>query len=85
VRVFCFLHSLNKFYIWTETQHVCSVAHTGACVVIVVVLRVLFPLFQLVFCNVCFEYDIILMFFVVNEIEHDGKQDKGYDKLQTKW
>jgi len=25
------------------------------------------------------------MFFVVNEIEHDGKQDKGYDKLQTKY
>jgi hypothetical protein len=63
---------------------VCSVAHTGACVVIVV-LHVLFPLFQLVFSNVCFEYDIILMFFVVIEIEHDGKQDKSYDKLQAKW
>jgi hypothetical protein len=64
---------------------VCSVAHTGACVVIVVVLRVLFTLLQLVFSNVCFEYDIILMFFLVNGIEHDSKQDKGYDKLQTKW
>jgi len=79
VRVFCFLHSLNKFYIWTETQHVCSVAHSGACVVIVV-LCVLFTLLHLVLSSVCFEYDIILMFFVVNEIEHYGKQDKSYDK-----
>jgi hypothetical protein len=30
-----------------------------------------------VFSNVCTEYDVILVFFVVNEIEHDGKQDKG--------
>jgi hypothetical protein len=63
---------------------VCSVAHSGACVVIVV-LCVLFTLLHLVLSSVCFEYDIILMFFVVNEIEHDGKQDKSYDKLQAKW
>ena len=44
-----------------------------------------FTLLQLVISSVCFVCDIILMFFVVNEIEHDGKQDKGYDKLQTKW
>lgn len=84
VRVFCFLCSLNKLDIWTNTQHECSVAHTGACVVVIVVFCVFFTLLHLVFSNVCFEFDIILMFFVVNEIEHGGKQDKGYDKLQTK-
>jgi len=44
-----------------------------------------FTLLQLVFSNICKEYDIILMIFVVNEIEHDVKQDKGHDKLQTNW
>jgi hypothetical protein len=36
------------------------------------------------FSSVCIECDIMLVFFVVNEIEHDGKHDKVYDKLQTK-
>jgi len=63
----------------------CSVAHTGSCVVIVVFFVCFFTLLQLVISSVCFVCDIILMFFVVNETEHDGKQDKGYDKLQTKW
>jgi hypothetical protein len=44
-----------------------------------------FTLLQFVISSVCIEYDIILMYFVVNEIQHDGKLDKGYDKLQTKW
>jgi len=66
-----------------KTQHVCSVAHSGSCVVIVVMF--FFTLLQLVFSNICKEYDIILMIFVVNEIEHDVKQDKGHDKLQTNW
>jgi hypothetical protein len=61
----------------------CAQLHTQ--VHVLLLLLCFFTLLQLVFSNICNEYDIILMFFVVNEIERDGKQDKGYDKLQTKW
>jgi hypothetical protein len=56
VRMFCFLCSLNKLDIWTiKTQHVCSVAHIGACVVIGGVF--------LCVCVCVFFYFICLIFF----------------------
>jgi hypothetical protein len=62
----------------------CVQLHTQVHVVVVVIV-IVFTLLKLVFSNVCFECDIILMFFVVNEREHDGIQDRGYDKFRTKW